>query len=46
MSLLGVEKARETMEQLTNAAVNALSVFGEKGKELADFAVALANRNH
>ena len=46
VSLLGVEKARETVEQLTSAAVNALSVFGEKGKELADFAVALANRNH
>ena len=46
VSLLGIEKAKETVEQLTQTAVNALSVFGENGKDLADFAVALANRDH
>ncbi len=46
VSLLGIEKAKETVEQLTRTAINALSVFGEKGQELADFAVALASRDH
>lgn len=46
VSLLGVEKARETVERLTYTAIDALSVFGEEAKGLADFARALANRDH
>lgn len=46
VSLLGVEKARETVERLTQTAVDALSIFGDSAKELEEFAVALARRDH
>ena len=44
MSLLGIESCRETVEWLTEEAIDALSVFDGDTKDLADFAVALANR--
>lgn len=44
MSLLGIERCRELVAQLTEEAINALSVFDGDTKDLADFAVALANR--
>lgn len=44
MSLLGIEQCRETVEWLTEEAIGALSVFDGDTKDLADFAVALANR--
>lgn len=46
VSLLGVEKARETVERLTRTAVDALAVFGEKAQPLAELALALQNRDH
>ena len=46
VSLLGVEKARETVERLTRTAVDALEVFGEKAQPLAELALALQNRDH
>lgn len=46
VSLLGVEKARETVERLTRTAVDALTVFGEKAQPLAELALALQNRDH
>ena len=44
MSLLGIERCRESVAQLTEEAIDALNVFDGDTKELADFAVALANR--
>ena len=44
MSLLGIESCRETVEWLTEEAIDALNVFDGDTKDLADFAVALANR--
>ena len=44
MSLLGIERCRETVAWLTEEAIDALSVFDGDTKDLADFAVALANR--
>ena len=46
VSLLGVEKARETVERLTRTAVDALAVFGEKAQPLAELALVLQNRDH
>ena len=46
VSLLGVEKARETVERLTRTAVDALAVFGVKAQSLAELALALQNRDH
>lgn len=44
MSLLGIERCRESVAWLTEEAIDALSVFDGDTKDLADFAVALANR--
>ena len=44
MLLLGIERCRETVAWLTEEAIDALSVFDGDTKDLADFAVALANR--
>lgn len=44
MSLLGIERCRESVAQLTEEAIDALSVFDGDTEDLADFAVALANR--
>ncbi len=43
-SLLGFEHSRELVNELTNKAVNAVSVFGEDGKFLSDYAVKLSVR--
>ena len=44
MSLLGIERCRESVAWLTEEAIGALNVFDGDTKDLADFAVALANR--
>ncbi len=44
VSLLGVERARHAVSELTQAAVAALDVFGEKGDYLKTFAKRLAER--
>lgn len=44
MSLLGIERCRESVAWLTEEAIDALNVFDGHTKDLADFAVALANR--
>ena len=44
MSLLGIERCRESFAWLTEEAIDALNVFDGDTKDLADFAVALANR--
>lgn len=44
VALLGIEECRRTVDELTKEAIDALGVFGGDTKELADFAVALANR--
>ncbi|HBE15705.1 MAG TPA: geranyl transferase [Ruminococcaceae bacterium] len=44
MSLLGIERCRESVAQLTEEAIDALNVFDGDTKDLVDFAVALANR--
>lgn len=45
VSLLGVEKCRELVNELTQNAVKALDVFGADASSLRDFAVKLANRS-
>ena len=42
--LLGIERCRESVAWLTEEAIDALNVFDGDTKDLADFAVALANR--
>ena len=44
MSLLGIERCRESVTRLTEEAIDALNVFDGDTKALADFAIALANR--
>ena len=44
MSLLGIERCRELVAQLTDEAVAALEAFDGDTAALADFAVKLANR--
>ncbi len=44
VALLGIDRCRRTVDELTAQAVDALAVFDCDTKELADFAVALANR--
>lgn len=44
MSLLGIDRCRSLVEELTAEAIKALSVFEGDTAELADFAVALAHR--
>ncbi len=43
-ALLGFEKSKEIVNELTDTAVDALAVFGENGRFLADYARLLANR--
>ena len=43
-SLLGFERSRQLVNELTNEAVNAVSVFGSDGDFLADYAVKLSVR--
>ena len=44
MSLLGLERCRQLVDELTNEAIEALSVFEGDTEELKAFAVVLANR--
>ena len=44
VALLGIDQCRRTVDELTEEAIEALSAFDGDTKELADFAVALANR--
>lgn len=44
VSLLGLNKCRELVDEMTNKAINALSVFEEDTKDLCDFALSLAKR--
>ncbi len=44
VSLLGVEKCRELVNELTNQAVNSLETFGEGAQELKELALRLAHR--
>lgn len=46
VSLLGVEKAQQLVEEYTEQAVQALAVFPEDSSYLADFARRLAQRMH
>lgn len=43
-ALLGLEKSKELVNQLTRSAVDAVSVFGDNGKFLSDYAVKLSVR--
>jgi len=45
VSLLGVEKCRALAKELTDKAINALSVFDGDTKSLENFALNLLNRN-
>ena len=45
VSLLGIEKCRELVDELTEKAVNALHGFDGDTKELEEFAYRLAKRN-
>ena len=45
VSLLGIEKCRELVDELTEKAVNALHGFDGDTKELEEFAYKLAKRN-
>lgn len=45
VSLLGIEKCRELVDELTEKAVNALQGFDGDTKELEEFAYKLAKRN-
>lgn len=44
VALLGIDRCRELVNELTNEAVDALKVFDGDTEDLADFAVALAKR--
>lgn len=44
VALLGIDQCRRTVDELTEEAIEALSAFDGDTEELADFAVALANR--
>lgn len=45
VSLLGIEASKQTVEQLTNEALEALKAFdGEKAEFLKNFAISLADR--
>lgn len=45
-TLLGLQKARECADKLTDEAVKALSVFGEEGEFLKELAYMLARREN
>ena len=46
VSLLGIEKARETVNELTESAVEALRVFDGETDSLEEFARAMASRSN
>ena len=45
VSLLGIEKCRAPVDELTNQAIEALSAFDADTEALRDYALALAKRN-
>ncbi len=45
-ALLGLERSREYVDELTKQAVEALAVFGEDAVFLSDYAVKLSNRKN
>lgn len=46
VSLLGIDKCRELVKELTDNAIQALSVFDNDTSALKDLALSLANRNN
>ncbi|MBQ8539193.1 MAG: polyprenyl synthetase family protein [Ruminococcus sp.] len=46
VSLLGIDKCRELVKELTDSAIKALRVFDNDTTALADLALSLANRNN
>ena len=46
VSLLGIDKCRELVKELTESAINSLSVFENDTQALEDLALSLANRNN
>lgn len=46
VTLLGIENARKKAKQLTEAAIAALDIFGEKAEFLRELALYLQNRNN
>lgn len=46
VSLLGIDKCRELVKELTDSAIEALSMFDNDTKALTDLAFSLANRNN
>ena len=46
VSLLGIDKCRELVKELTDSAINSLSVFDNDTQALKDLALSLANRNN
>ncbi|MEE1318037.1 MAG: polyprenyl synthetase family protein, partial [Ruminococcus sp.] len=46
VSLLGIEKCRSLVNELTEEAISALNVFDADTKTLADFARQLASRSN
>lgn len=46
VSLLGLEKSKEYADELTNAAVKALEVFGDEGEFLKELAFSLIRRQN
>ena len=46
VSLLSLEKARQQVQELTEKAVECLAPFGDKARDLQDFARRMAKRDH
>lgn len=46
VSILGIEKSKEFAQQLTNEAICAIEIFGEKGAFLKDLALRLIERSN
>lgn len=46
VSLLGIEKCRELVDELTQSAIEALEIFDEDSQSLKDFALELARRKN
>jgi geranylgeranyl diphosphate synthase, type II len=46
VSILGLEKARALVQELTNEAISALDCFGEQGNYLKNLAVTLSSRKN
>lgn len=46
VSLLGIEKCRQLVDELTESAINALEAFDKESQTLKNFALELANRKN